>query len=90
MERPPQRSGQYVVGADIAKRCGETLGRPPTDDVEILKERFALYNAMLDAVCNAIKDFKSVPIETSESLCDRLEQFFKERGESDLNPGNFP
>ena len=58
-------------------------------DEEVLRKQFSRYTFILDAVCEALRDFKSEPGEATSSLADRLERFFKDRGETDLHPDNF-
>lgn len=54
-----------------------------TGDEEILRKKFGLYNAMLNAVQNALVDFKSKEGDTPETLADRLEKFLNERWKGD-------
>ena len=50
-----------------------------SDDENILRQQFARYEFILDAVCDALKDFNSRPGETPASLAERLENFLKDR-----------
>jgi hypothetical protein len=54
-----------------------------TGDKEILRKRFGLYNAMLNAVQNALVDFRAEKNDTPESSADRLEKFLNERWKID-------
>ncbi len=46
-------------------------------DEAVLKKQFDRYEFLLDAVTEALKDFKTLPGEKPESLADRLENFLK-------------
>ncbi len=50
-----------------------------TKDIEVLKSQFARYDFIVNAVRNALSDFKALPGETPESLADRLEELLKNR-----------
>ena len=48
-------------------------------DKEVLKKQFGRYDFLLNALTETLKDFKSQPGETAESLADRLEKFLEEQ-----------
>lgn len=50
-----------------------------TDDEEILRKQFGLYNALLNAVAETLKDFNAEKGDRPERLADRLEAFLNER-----------
>jgi hypothetical protein len=50
-----------------------------TKDKKILLGRFAQYNFFLDAVADALGDFKAAPGETATSLAERLEELLKRK-----------
>ena len=50
-----------------------------TDDVAVLRAQFKQYEATLDAVTDALKDFRTVQGETVLDLAKRLEDFLQQR-----------
>lgn len=50
-----------------------------TGDEDALRKQFGLYNALLDAVTGAMKDFKAEEGDMPERLADRLEKFLNGR-----------
>jgi hypothetical protein len=50
-----------------------------TGDEVVLRQQFSRYDFLLDAISDALQDFKGRKNETIESLADRLEKFLKER-----------
>jgi hypothetical protein len=56
-----------------------------TKDEEKLRSQFDRYNFILDAVTEALTDFKSIPGETPMSLADRLEEFLIKKLGTDKN-----
>lgn len=50
-----------------------------TDDEAVLQKQFDKYNFLMDAVENALKDFKADKNDTPKTLAERLEKFLKSR-----------
>ena len=50
-----------------------------TDSKEVLLERFSAYNHLLKVVEKTLRDFKTIPGETTGQFADRLEQYLKNK-----------
>ena len=55
-----------------------------TGDENILQKQFDNYNAVMDIVSEALNEMTAVPVESTESLADRLERLLNDKLDNNL------